>query len=310
MKHNAVIDVTKIKPQLKHAAIFEAFDELKGGETILIHNDHDPKPLYYQMLGERGHCFQWNYLVKGPVEWEVEITKNDATVKNETIGQMVAKDIRKAEVFKKYDIDFCCGGKITVEQACAKKGLDTLQVKEELEQLDTTNTRQHDYASWKLSFLSDYIVNIHHGYIQQNAATLKDMSQQVAEHHGKTNPELEIIRDKVDELIAELNVHMKKEERILFPYIKQLENNAGSKPSGFASVMQPISVMEHDHDVVGELLQEIKTVSHDYSVPGNACNSFKFLYHKLKEFEDDLHMHIHLENNILFPKAVQLESAA
>jgi len=311
MNQTRVIDVTKIEPRLKHAAVFDAFDEINPGEAILLHNDHDPKPLYYEMIGVKGHTFNWNYLVKGPQIWEVEISKNDPELKIETIGEMVVKDIRKAEVFKKYDIDFCCGGKTTLEVACTQKGLDTLSIKEELEYLDKTITRQLDFNSFKAAFLADYIVNVHHGYINQNAGTLKDMTQKVAEHHGKTNPELELIRDKVDELIAELVVHMKKEEKILFPYIKQLDGiPGGDKVAVFSSVMQPISIMEHDHDIVGELLKDIKKASHDYMAPDNACNSYRFLYHKLKEFEDDLHMHIHLENNILFPKAVQLEKVA
>ncbi len=138
---------------------------------------------------------------------------------------------------------------------------------------------------------------------------LKEMSFNVAEHHGKTNPELNVIRDRVDELITELSVHMKKEERILFPYIKQLASSDGKRPGGFSSVMQAISVMEHDHDIAGALIEEIRQISNDYTTPVNACNSFKFLHHKLKEFQDDLNMHIHLENNILSPGAVALEAS-
>lgn len=307
MNQNAFIDVTKLEPRLKHPTIFDAFDNLKEGEAVLIHNDHDPKPVYYQLLGERGNTFSWAYLANGPEVWEVEIRKTPLKIKKETIGEMAAKDMRKAEVFKRNGIDFCCGGKKTVEEACAEKGLDTLRIKEELQQAAQSNpVSQHDYNSWDLSFLADYIVNVHHGYIQKNAPLLKEMSYAVAEHHGKTNPELDIVRDKVDELIAELNVHMKKEEMILFPYIKQIESRNES-PSGFSSVMQPISVMEHDHDIVGDLLKEMNVATNNFTAPANACNSFKFLYHKLNEFETDLHLHIHLENNILFPKAIALE---
>ena len=309
MNQHAYIDVTKLEPRLKHPTIFDAFDNLKEGESVLIHNDHDPKPVYYQLLGEKVNIFSWTYLAKGPEVWEVEIKKTPMTVKKETIGQMAAKDMRKAEVFKRNGIDFCCGGKKTVEEACAEKGLDVLRVQQELVKVSQTNAgSQHDYDSWGLSFLADYIVNVHHGYVQKNGPLLREMSQAVADHHGKTNPELNIIRDKVDEMIAELNAHMKKEERILFPYIKQIDSHTGADMSAaFGSVMQPISVMENDHDIVGALLKDMNECSNNFTAPANACNSFKFLYHKLSEFENDLHTHIHLENNILFPKAVALE---
>src|SRR3954452_17515681 len=110
-----ILDVTKIEPRLKHPTIFEYFDRLDAGEKLIIHNDHDPKPLYYQMLGERGNCFTWKYLLDGPEVWEVEICKNDSEQRAETLGEIVKKDLRKAETFKKLGLDSCCGGKKTLE---------------------------------------------------------------------------------------------------------------------------------------------------------------------------------------------------
>lgn len=106
-----VLDVTIIEPRLKHPTIFAHFDKLLPGTAMIIHNDHDPKPLYYQLLGERGNCFTWNYLLNGPAIWEVEIRRNDAEGQAQTMGEIVAKDLRKAEVLKKFGLDFCCGGK-------------------------------------------------------------------------------------------------------------------------------------------------------------------------------------------------------
>lgn len=314
MNQTVVIDVTKIEPRLKHPTIFEKFDALAEGEAMLIHNDHDPKPLYYQMIGERGNIFTWNYVENGPVVWEVEIRKNVSGKHKETVGEIAAKDIKKAEVFKKLGIDFCCGGKKTIEEACTEKGLDVHYVKQELERSasGTGTLPQHDFDSWDLSFLTDYIVNVHHAYVRNSIPVLSDLSRKVAEHHGDTNPELNGIRDKVDEMASEMKVHMKKEEHILFPYIKQMES---SKASGtefrgsFGSVQQPISVMENDHDIVGDLAEEIRILTDNYTLPGNACNSYSLLYRKLEDFENDLHMHVHLENNILFPKAIELEKS-
>jgi regulator of cell morphogenesis and NO signaling len=311
MSEPKFIDVTVIEPRLKHPTIFASFDELSAGEAILLHNDHDPKPLYYQLLAERGNTFGWSYLNSGPLVWEVEIRKNEEGKQSETVGEIAAKDLRKAEVFKKYGIDFCCGGKKKLADACKEKGLDTLKIKEELEKGSTTSSApQHDFYSWDLSFLSDYIVNVHHAYVRQNLPVIVDLSQKVADHHGKTNPELLQINERVAAMASELTVHMKKEESILFPYIKMLENSKKTGTAvhgGFASVMQPISVMENDHDIVGELAEEIRSLSNNYTTPANACNSYNLLYKKLHDFEDDLHMHIHLENNILFPKAIELE---
>ena len=313
MNQARVIDVTKIEPRLKHSTIFESFDALLDGDAVLIHNDHDPKPLYYQLIAERGNTFSWVYVQSGPIVWEVEIRKNEANKYVETMGEIVAKDLRKAEIFKKYGLDFCCGGKKTLADACKEKDLDTLLVQAELDKpMAEAPMPQHDFNSWNLSFLSDYIVNVHHAYVRQSMPILADLSHKVADHHGKTNPELNEINDKVAAMLSELNVHLKKEENILFPYIKQLEYskaNEGMAPSGFGSIQQPISVMENDHDVVGDLAAEIKTLSDNYTPPVNACNSYSLFYKKLEEFENDLHFHIHLENNILFPKAVQLENA-
>lgn len=113
---NIKIDVTKIVPNKKHPAIFEAFDAISAGDSVIIYNDHDPKPVYYQLIGTRGHCFTWSYLSNGPEVWEVEVRKDEINPDSATIGSIVSKDIRKAEVFKKLGIDFCCGGKKTLEQ--------------------------------------------------------------------------------------------------------------------------------------------------------------------------------------------------
>ncbi len=312
MEQDIIIDVTKIEPRLKHPSIFKAFDYLDDGVAVIIHNDHDPKPLYYQLLGERGNTFSWAYLENGPELWRVEIRKNISTHKIETIGDIAAKDLRKAEVFKKYGLDFCCGGKKTLEDSCKEKGLDVLQVKAELEDTVKINTliHQHNYNSWNLTFLIDYIVNVHHAYVKNNIPIIEDLCAKVTEHHGKQHPELLQINALVELLFSEIKTHLNKEEKILFPYIKQLElsNLSGSNVHlGFCSVLQPISFMEKDHEVVGKLGAEIKELSKDYTLPADACNSYYLLYKKLEEFENDLHLHIHLENNILFPKAIELE---
>lgn len=312
MNESVTIDVTVIEPSLKHSTVFNAFDQLNAGQAILLNNDHDPKPLYYQLLGEKGNCFSWAYLQDGPEIWKIEIRKNTAGEQPETIGEIVSKDLRKAEVFKKMGIDFCCGGKKSLEEACWEKGLNVSEVKRALENVSDVviSSASHDFNNWSLSFLADYIVNVHHAYVKEITPLLADLSLKVANHHGKEHPELVKIASITDEMLCELKVHMKKEETILFPYIKKLEANLAdgiTTPRAFSSVKQPVAVMEHDHDIVAELSKEVRRLTNEYTLPEGACNSYALLYRKLEEFENDLHLHVHLENNILFPKAVEAE---
>jgi regulator of cell morphogenesis and NO signaling len=233
--------------------------------------------------------------------------------KQETVGELARKDYRKAEVFKKLGIDFCCGGKKSVEEAAAIAGLDVNLVKEALDKSSLINSgsAQHDFDGWPASFLADYIVNVHHKYVRESTEMLDELSNRVAYKHGERFPHLPLLRHYIMELLEELHTHMRKEEMILFPFIKQLEQQDAAVPVGscgsFSTVQQPISVMEHDHDSAGELVRKIKELTNNFTVPANACNSHNLYIRKLEEFVGDLYQHIHLENNILFPKAVQLE---
>jgi len=308
---STILDVTVLDPRQKHPTIFKKFDALREGETLIIHNDHDPKPLYYQMINERGNIFQWAYTEEGPVWWKVNITKRKAGEQRETIGEIAAKDLRKAAVFKKYGIDFCCGGKKTVNEVCAEKGLDVTTLEQELRQaVNTQHIRPSAFNEWSLDFLSDYIVNAHHGYVKKSLPDLRGYALKVAQVHGHHHPELVTIHKLVEEINAELSDHMMKEEQILFPYIKTLveaeKGNGTMKSAHFGSIKNPISMMEMEHETVGKLLEEIRMLSYQYILPEDACASYSLLYNMLQDFESDLHIHIHLENNILFPKAADL----
>ncbi len=307
-----ILDVTLLEPRQKHPTIFNRFDMLTEGESLTIHNDHDPKPLYYQMLGERGNVFVWEYLEQGPEWWKVRITKRIAGESDETLGQIAAKDLRKAQIFKKYGLDFCCGGKKTVKEACKEKGLDVTVIEQELQQADQIPaSRPLPYNEWSLDFLADYIVNTHHSYVKNTLPDIRAYAEKVMRVHGNRHAELLPIHQLVEAVYSELMAHMMKEERVLFPYIKELvaaENTAQPlHASHFGSVQNPINMMQMEHEVVGENLAAIRKLSHDYTLPEDACASYSLLYRLLDEFEDDLHLHIHLENNILFPKAVDLE---
>jgi regulator of cell morphogenesis and NO signaling len=309
-----ILNVTAIEPKLKHPTIFVKFDELKAGESLTIHNDHDPKPLYYQLLGERGNVFTWEYLEQGPTLWRVKISKRPEGTADETLGEIAAKDLRKAEVFKKYGLDFCCGGKKTVKEACAEKGIDVTKVEQELQNSDKTSfaARPLPYNDWNLDFLADYIVNTHHSYVKKTIPDIKAYAEKVAKVHGAHHPELLQINKLAQEVCDEMSAHMVKEETVLFPYVKQLvaSKNSGNGKVKFGnldSVETPINLMEMEHEVVGNNMDEIRKISNNYALPEDACASYSFLFKTLDEFENDLHIHVHLENNILFPKAVNLE---
>ena len=307
-----ILNVTLLEPRQKHPTIFVRFDELAEGESLTIHNDHDPKPLYYQMLGERGNVFVWEYLEQGPEWWKVKITKRISGENEETLGQIAAKDLRKAQILKKYGLDFCCGGKKTVKEACKEKGLDVTKIEQELQQAEKVpDSRSLPYNDWSLDFLADYIVNTHHSYVRKNLPDIKAYAEKVMSVHGNHHPELLRIHQLVEDVYAELTAQLVKEERILFPYIKELvvayNNKEPLHAAQFGSVQQPINMMEMEHEMVGKNLAEIREVSNNYLLPGDACASYSLLYRMLDEFEEDLHLHIHLENNILFPKALEIE---
>ena len=307
-----VLDVTVIEPRIKHPTIFQKFDALEKGEAFIIHNDHDPKPLYYQLLAERGNVFTWQYQEEGPKWWKVQISKLKAGENEATIGEMVTSDFRKAEVFKKFGLDFCCGGKKTLTEACREKGLDVVQIEKELKTiLEAPSNSWQDYNNWGLSFLADYILNTHHNYVVQSIPVIIEYTQKVAKVHGENHPEAIEIANDFMTIANELKSHMMKEEGMLFPYIKQLaeakKNGTAVGAPGFGTIQNPIRMMEMEHEEVGNVMENINKLANGYNPPEDACTTYRLAYAKLKEFEDDLHQHIHLENNILFPKAVALE---
>lgn len=312
MENSNILDVTVIEPRFKHPTIFNKFDSISDGESFTIHNDHDPKPLYYQLLAERGQIFTWEYLESGPQVWRVRITKNEGKSSEETVGEVVAKDYRKAQVFKKLGIDFCCGGKKTLSEVSSKKGISVDQLKSELAAIDRQDSNPSaNFDKWDIGFLTDYIINTHHQYVKDNSAFMIELAEKVARVHGGSHPEVIKVAEIFVAIAKDLGLHLMKEEKILFPYIKELielkKTGEKVKEVPFGEVSNPIQLMESEHEQAGEDLVAIRELTSDYTLPADACTSYRILYKKLEEFENDLHQHVHLENNILFPKAIELE---
>lgn len=312
-KEDLVLDATQIQPHsLKHQMIFERFDSLKDGEYFILHNDHDPLPLYYQFQAIHGDTFDWEYLIQGPIDWEVQITRRLKPQTEPTVGEMVADDFRKAEIFRKHNIDFCCNGKDSLAVACKVSNANYQDVLKELEDLNNNQEqKQNNYNNWELDFLSDYIINNHHNYVRNSIPMLREFSTKVARVHGENHPEVMDIADHFDALANEMMEHMALEEKYLFPYVKKLvnarNNNEKLPKPGFGSIESPIQGHLQEHDQAGNHMKAIHKLTNGYQFPEDACNTYRTLYAKLEEFEKDLYQHIHLENNILFDKAIALE---
>ena len=233
------------------------------------------------------------------------------TLQDKTVADVVTENIKAAHVFKKYGIDFCCGGGVSIKKACEKAEIDPVLVETEILNLENIKDRALDFNSWKLDFLTDHIINVLHGYVEESSPLLLQYSQRVNHVHGHHYTELAEIESLVKQVVQELAAHMKKEELILFPFIKKLvkAEREGTEvpPIHFGTVENPIKMMEAEHEEAGEILRKIAKLSNNFTPPQGACNTYKAFYSKLEEFEQDLHQHVHLENNILFPKALKLE---
>ena len=228
-----------------------------------------------------------------------------------TLGEITAEDYRTAIVFKKYNMDFCCGGKKTLEDACEEHNLNPHEVLKEIK-LNATNVRpEQNYSDWRIDFLADYIVNTHHSYVRKNLESIKEFMDKTVNKHSENHPELKKIKQLFTQVNSELLNHMQREEQILFPYIKRMVQTKDSKisltPPMFGSIKNPIAMMEQEHEEAGNAFQVIRSLSNNLTPPNDACKTYQITYSLLNEFEENLHLHIHLENNILFPKSVALE---
>lgn len=229
------------------------------------------------------------------------------------VGEIVADNYKSASVFKANGIDFCCRGNRTLNEVCDanKLSLETL-ISELQSTAAASNSTEMDFKSWPLDLLADYIEKKHHAYVERQITEIKPYLAKVAKVHGDEHPELMEINELFNATANELTMHMKKEELVLFPFIRKLfsAHKSGVKLERphFGTVNNPINMMKEDHDVEGVRFRKIAALSNNYTVPADGCNTYRVTFALLQEFENDLHLHIHLENNILFPEAIRLEA--
>lgn len=231
-----------------------------------------------------------------------------------TLADIVTQNLAAAAIFDKYGLDFSCKGKKTLKVACAEKNINFEKVEKELEKLmheKAAKNKPIHFNEIALDDLMEYIVSKHHNYVKQALPMLYTHTQKVAQMHSENHPETIEIAYYFAEIKKDLEQHLRKEEYILFPYIKNMvaaKKNINKESLSLTTLINnPIKVMENEHEKVGTLLASMKKLSKNYTLPSDACTTFQLTYSELKEFEEDLHQHMHLENNILFPKAILLE---
>ncbi len=225
--------------------------------------------------------------------------------KSVKIGEIVANDFRTAEVFKEFGIDFCCSGNQSIEDACKDKKINVEALASKLNKVEETEINaSQNFKEWKLDFLSDYIVNTHHKTVLRLLPQLTFYTQKIADVHGSHHPELIEIAELFSKINTELLQHLKQEEETLFPSIKEMLKNSSDKAK--LIINSEITRMKGEHEFAGGAMDKINRLSINYMVPPDGCNTYTVAFKLLKEFEDDLHIHVHLENNILYPKALGL----
>jgi regulator of cell morphogenesis and NO signaling len=231
-----------------------------------------------------------------------------------TVGQIVADDFRAAAVFDRFGIDFCCDGRQSLPDACRKAAVSPDVVVRQLEALDAAGHIDDDVARLPLDRLIDHIVSVHHVYVREALPRITGYLRKLVEVHGGRHAELALVAAAFDRLGSELKQHLIKEERVLFPHLRDLaehgEGYCARVMSPFGSVENPIRMMEREHRDAGDELEMIRELTSNYTAPADGCTTYAVCMRELKTFERDLHRHVHLENNVLFPRAIALENGS
>ena len=236
--------------------------------------------------------------------------------RNQHVRDIVNEDYRAADVFRKWNINYCCGGNVTLAEACSRQKIDVNTVISELEQSQQTISLPTNVISrqWPLDFLVDYIVHIHHAYIRRTGEELRAQLAAFVEGHRTEYPHLAEVKEAADELIAELLEHIAAEEEQIFPYIKQISSTFNRKESYGSlfvrTLRKPLHKMnEPEHRRINALLERLRTLTRQYTIDDGVCTNYRVIYKKLSEFDTDLVQHQHLEDEVLIPRAVQMEKA-
>lgn len=242
----------------------------------------------------------------------IEVPQGPVTADMQVAASVTARPSR-ARVYEKYRIDYCCGGKIPVSEACEKKNIPVEQLVNELAEHDALTVAEDEvvHTRWEdapLAELVDHIMAKHHAYVREELPRLLQKAERVATVHGYSHPETVEVLAVFKELKAEFENHMDKEDNVLFPWIRGLETGTGAPPFPGMKMDQPIACMEDDHQHTAQAFEKISTLTSGYQPPPEACNTYRVLYEGLRDLELDTFQHVHKENNILFPRALRIAS--
>jgi iron-sulfur cluster repair di-iron protein len=230
-----------------------------------------------------------------------------------TVAQLALENPATIDVFERHGIDFCCHGNVSIEQACNAAGVAYSKIVTDLEAIPVRDIAVHKWTDESMTAMIDHIVKTHHEYTKREIERFVRLAVKVRGVHGERHAELASVETLVKQAYDDLIPHMLKEEQILFPYVESMEEactKGTPKPTPFfGTVRNPIAMMMQEHDAVGDLLVQLRKVTNGFAVPDDGCNSYRVLYEGLAAMENDLHIHIHLENNLLFPRAAQLEES-
>lgn len=288
------------------------FDSLQPGKGFIIHDDNDPHSIYSQMLKEKGDSFSWEYLEVGPKKWTVKISKKDPDHCGETIGEMAVADHRKALVLRKYGLDYSFKGKLTIKQACEEREISTKNVTRELSASGKHSLMYTiNYSNWEIEYLVDFIITNHHQYTRKTLAQVTEIFRKNSNHIAQNHPAVLPVLDLFIQLKDAMMVIMNEEEQVLFPQVRFLSQAAKGNiaanllPAG--SVKHPIKRIESAHQRIGELLLQLNELTSNYTSPAIHSSFYNEILQALNAFDNDVHQHVHVENNILFKKAILLE---
>ena len=231
------------------------------------------------------------------------------------VKDIVLKDYRTADVFKKYGINYCCGGQVSLEEACSQKELELSAIEQELEQASRSIviSNRLKFDNWRVDFLTDYIINVHHAFIKETFPSLQAALVSFVDNHRKKHPELVVLLPFFEELADVVTKQMQYEEEVVFPYIKQIESMLRRKEvyGGLfvKTLRKPLNaIVSSEQEDITSLIEKIRACTNQYVFPADACTNHQVIFHKLQELDNDLTQHKHLENNILFPKAIAIEN--
>lgn len=291
-----VLDVTLIEPRLKHPTIFKYFDKLTPGDYFIIHNDHDPKPVYYQLLGQRGNNFTFEYLIKGPDDWFIQIQKTPVGNEGEKTKELSEKEQKKADFFAAKGQDYSCeNSNDTNSKASAKGPVNPLKDDIILQ-----------YDQWAPGFLCDFIEQTDHCYFRTLAPQLDGLGENIRHKHQGQHPELASIKAYQDQLLATLLFHLTQEKSALFNSVKQIEQTEqqGSEPDTISlKQLYAGSILKKQaNETLADLLNHIRSHTNQYKAPQDACDSYIYYFKRLAQFDLRLSRYLHLENTVLLPK--------